>query len=600
MAESPLHSKTDLVTYTITVEGEAIKDTYQMKSLSIEKGVGKVSMAKIVFYDGDSDEETFAISESADFEPGKAVKIKLGYHSTETDAFEGIVTSQQVEVASFSHKVTSMLVVTCHDKAIKMTVARKSANYKDKKDSEVISTLAQDAGLSCTVDATTFKHTNLVQYNCTDWDFMMTRADANGLLVTNDAGKLEVKAPTVSGTEVLDLNFGTNIIDISAKMDSTPQLDKAQFNSWDGAQLKLINGAGAEPSANSQGNITGKKLAETVGKPAIELTTAAPEDTSLLKSWAGSYLQHVRLAKIQGHVTFVGSTSPLPGKLIKLEGFGARINGTAFITGVKHEVTSGNWRTTVQFGLDPKTFTDRFHEGISGPPAMGLLPPIGGVHIGTVKQIHEDPAGEKRVLVEVPSFDTTGDGVWARLLSPYASKDIGIYFYPETGDEVAVGFLNSDPRFPVILGSLFGKKNTPPFTPDDKNKDKGIVTKSKLKVTFDDDKKIITVETPGGQKVTLDDDDKSLKLEDQNNNSVELSSDGIVLNSGKDVKITAKGEIKLDATGKATVSSKQDVSIEGLNVKSKAKASLSAEGTASAEFKASGTVTVKGAMIMLN
>jgi uncharacterized protein involved in type VI secretion and phage assembly len=29
-------------------------------------------------------------------------------------------------------------------------------------------------------------------------------------------------------------------------------------------------------------------------------------------------------------------------------------------------------------------------------------------------------------------------------------------------DEVIVGFLESDPRFPVILGSLFSEKNKPP------------------------------------------------------------------------------------------------------------------------------------------
>ena len=532
MGKSPLHSKSDLVTFSILMEGKEINEAYQVQSISIEKRVSKVSTAKIVIFDGDTSEENFEISEGSDFEPGKAVKIKLGYHSTETDAFEGIVTSQQIEVASYSHKVKSLLVVHCHDKAIKMTVGRKNQNFKDKKDSEVISSLVSDAGLSATVDATSYKHANLIQYNSTDWDFVLARADANGLIVTNDAGKLEIKKPVVSGSEVLDLNYGTNIIDISAKMDSVSQLESATFNSWDGTTLKVTNGAGQEPTANSQGNITGKKLSETVGKPKLDLTTAAPVDQSMLKEWANAHLLHSRLSKIKGHVTFVGATDPLPGKLIKLEGFGARINGTAYVTGVKHHVAEGKWKTTVYFGLDAKTFTDRFHAGISGPDALGLLPAIGGVHIGTVKQIHEDPAGEKRVLVDIQTYDAGGEGVWARLLSPYASKEIGMYFYPETGDEVALGFLNSDPRFPVILGSLYGKKNAPPFTPDDKNKNKAIITKTKMKVSFDEDKKIITIETPGGQKVTLDDDDKSLTLEDQNKNKVKLSSDGIVLDSG--------------------------------------------------------------------
>ena len=46
-----------------------------------------------------------------------------------------------------------------------------------------------------------------------------------------------------------------------------------------------------------------------------------------------------------------------------------------------------------------------------------------------------------------------------------------------------MSFLNNDPRFAVIIGSLYSKKNKPPFTPENKNKDKAIITKNKLKLT---------------------------------------------------------------------------------------------------------------------
>ena len=37
----------------------------------------------------------------------------------------------------------------------------------------------------------------------------------------------------------------------------------------------------------------------------------------------------------------------------------------------------------------------------------------------------------------------------------------------EKDDEVIIGFLNADPRSPVILGSLFSKVNVPPIEPDE-------------------------------------------------------------------------------------------------------------------------------------
>jgi Rhs element Vgr protein len=598
MAKSPIHSKIDLPTYTILVDGEAINESYGVKSIYIEKAINKVSFAKVILFDGDPAEENFDISESADFEPGKEIKIKLGYHNTEEDVFEGVITSQNIEVKSYSHKIISQLTVTSYDKAFKMTSVRKSTNFKDKKDNEVLTSLINDYGLSKTVAATSYKHSNLIQYNCSDWDFMLSRADANGFIVINEAGKLSINKPEVSGSEVLNLNYGTNIIDFHGEMDSRNQVDGVTINSWDGTQLKLNSGVGTEPTVNSQGNITAKKLAETADKQKIEISTSAPEDSSLLKEWANTHLLHARLAKIRGFVSFTGSSEVNPGKLIKLEGFGARFNGTAFVSRIVHELSEGFWKTEAGFGLEPKTFTD--NGTISGPEAIGLLPAISGLHIGKVKQIDSDPDGEYRVLVDVPVIKETGDGIWARLSNMYASNDIGIYFYPEVGDEVILGFLNNDPRFGIILGSLYGKKNKPPFTPDDKNQNKGIITKSKMKVTFDEEKKIIIIETPGGQKVTLDDENKALSLEDQNDNIIKLSDSGISLSSKKDITITAKGKLSLTATGNIELSSKGDVSTKGNNINSKANIALSAQGSASAELKASGNVTLKGAMVMIN
>ena len=53
---------------------------------------------------------------------------------------------------------------------------------------------------------------------------------------------------------------------------------------------------------------------------------------------------------------------------------------------------------------------------------------------------------------------------------PYASKNSGFYCYPEPGDEVIVGFIEDNPCYPVILGSLHNPVNTSAFQPGDANK----------------------------------------------------------------------------------------------------------------------------------
>ena len=152
----------------------------------------------------------------------------------------------------------------------------------------MISEIIGGYGLTKSVATTTFKHPNLVQYNCSDWDFILARADANAMVVINEDAKLTIAAPVVSGSAVLDLNFGIDIIDFSADMDSINQLSKVEFQSWDSKKLSLVKSSSTEPAVNAM-DITGKKLAAVVKNPELAINTSAPEDSNLLKSWAIIY-----------------------------------------------------------------------------------------------------------------------------------------------------------------------------------------------------------------------------------------------------------------------------------------------------------------------
>ena len=597
MIKTPLSATSDFPTYAITVDGSAIKDTYQVIGITIEKEINAINTAKIVLMDGDTSEEKFAASEAADFVPGKKIEISLGYHATNETVFKGVITAQHIKVRSTSSRLVSQLTLKCADEALKLTVSKKSKYFKDKKDSEAISSILSEAGVTKKVDATDFTHKKLVQYDCTDWDFILSRAEVNGLMAVCNDGTLEIVKPVFSDAAVLAVTYGQDIIDFSAELDSQYQVESVSCASWDGTQLKLSSGTSAEPGVNAHGDITGKKLSEVLGAGVYNMQTTVPEDASVLKTWANARLQKFRLAKIRGYVSFPGHAAPKLGKIIQLNGFGTRFNGDAFISGVHHELEAGRWITKVIFGFDPKWFFEL--KTIMSPPAMGVTPGVHGLQIGTVKQIDEDPDGEYRILVDIPVIEASGIGVWARLLQEYASSDIGTYFLPEVADEVVVGFLNDDPRFPVILGSVYGKKKKPPYTPEKKNNTKAIVTKSKLKFVFDEEKKSITIETPGGNKVTFSDDAKSIEMVDQNKNKVTLSADGIALDSPKDITVTSKGKFSVDAMNVA-ISSKGDVTIEGNNVNAKAKIAFVAQGSAQAALKASGQVEVKGAMVMIN
>ena len=577
-------------------DGTALPGTVQVVSATVKKSINRIPLAELVVLDGDMPQKAFPVSDADYFKPGAAIKINVGYESDEETIFEGVVVKYGIKISGDNY---SRLLVECRDKAVAMTLGRKNANYVDSKDSDIITKiLGNYSGLTADVGSTTTQYKELVQYYCTDWDFMLSRAEVNGLLVIVDAAKVSVKAPVTSATPILKVTYGEDLIEFNASIDAKSQFSKVQGVSWDIKNQAIVQQTASPQTLNSQGNLDSATLAKVLGLSTFVLQTASPVESAVLKSWADGQQLKSGLARIQGRMVFQGNASAKAGDLIQLDGVGARFNGNVFVSTVQHTVADGNWKTEVEFGMPQKWFAE--NRDLVAPPASGFLPGIEGLHVGVVKKLDADPEGQYKVQVSIPVLQAETDGVWARLMQFYASDGIGAFFVPEIGDEVVLGYFNNDPSSPVILGSLYSSKRKPAYELTADNFKKAIISKSKLKFEFDDDKKIITIITPGNNQIVISDDGKSILLQDQTNNQVKLSDSGILLDSPKDITISAKGKINISATGNVAIESKADVTEGGTNITHTAKSAFTAKGSASSEVSSSGQTTIKGSMVMIN
>jgi Rhs element Vgr protein len=595
MADSPLLNSEGPVSVTVTSEGAAIADSARIISVTVRRALNKVPTATLVFADGDMPEQTFPVSDAATFKPGAAIVISAGYNNNVTVIFSGIVVRHSLSIAGAND---ARLSVECRDKAVKMTVGRKSKLFTDQTDSAAMQALiGAHEGLTADVAATTVSHTGLIQHYSTDWDFLLSRAEASGSVVLVDDGTVSVKPPNVSAAAALTVAYGDSLMDFQADLDARHQYTSVKAQAWDLATQALIQAEAAAPaSLNAQGDIDSATLAQVLGLASVDLQTAAPWTKETLTGWAKAQQLKSGLARLRGHMRFQGSALAKVGGLIELEGVGTRFNGTVYVTGLTHQIEDGTWTTNADFGTPIEWFSER--TDIQAPPASGLLPGIEGLYVGVVKKLDADPGNENRIQVNVPTANL--EGVWARLMQPYASDGFGFFWLPEVGDEVLLGWFNNDPDFPVVLGSLYSSKRKPPYALAAENDTKALVTRSKCKLEINEKDKIITLTTPGNNKVVLDDKDKSILLSDQNGNTVKLSDAGIALDSPKDIKLTAKGGITLDAVNAVQITSKADVKVAGLNINCEAQVGIVAKGSASAELSAAGQTTVKGAMVMIN
>jgi Rhs element Vgr protein len=562
------------------VAGQAVAREHQLLAANVSKAVNRISSARLVYLDGNAASGDFPLSNTDLFIPGNEVEILAGSDNDPVSLFKGVIIRQSIKVRNSS---APQLVVECRHKAMKMTIGRKSAYYYDQKDSDIMTSLLQSAGFNdAQVENTAAIYKQQVQYYATDWDFLLTRAEANGRLVITRGDSVQVKAPAFSGRPLCTLQFGATIIEMDAQMDARLQFNAVKSFTWDAAQQSVVEKEAVDPGAKSPGNLAYSDLAGVAGLDHLHLQHAAVTEEEA-QSWADAQWLKSQLAKVSGLIKCEGIATVSPGDIVTLAGVGDRYNGDVFVTGVRHDSdTIQGWKTHIQFGAGEKWLAEE--QEVAAPKASALLPGVNGLQIGVVVG-NEDPDGEHRVRVRMPLVDPGEDGTWARVAATDAGDDRGFFFRPEIGDEVVLGFLNDDPRQAVILGMLHSSAKAAPLQGSDDNHEKVYQSRSKMKLYFNDDKKIMQLETPAGNRITLSEEEKSLKIVDQNGNKIEMSEEGIKIESVKALELKAGTELKLESTTAFSA---------------KGGTELKLEGTSGAEITSTAVTKVKGSLLQLN
>jgi Rhs element Vgr protein len=581
----PVNEATGVVTFTILVDGQELPTTLEFESLVTHKEVNKIPFARITIKDGSAPEENFEVSSQNILIPGKEVELQLGYDSNNETVFKGIIIKHSIKIRNGS----SVLFIECRDKAVKTSIGRKSAYYEQKTDSDVIDEILRNYNLSADVEATDLTHPELVQYYCTDWDFILSRSEMNGMLVIANDGEVKIAKPALSSPS-LSLLYGGTLYEFEAEMDARHQYSSVKCSSWDYSRQQMIEADGSNPSTLSPGNLSESDLAGVIGLNEFRMRHSGKVADQELKSWANAQLTKNYLAKIVGRAKIQGFSNIMPGNTVEFQGVGDRFNGNAYITAVRHEMSQNTWFTHIQFGNSPEWFYSE--NNTMDKSASGMLPGINGLQIGVVKKLDGDPDGQDRIQVMLPIVDDASNGIWARLASLDAGKERGFVFRPEVGDEVIVGFINDDPRDAVVLGMLHSGSLPAPVPPAADNNEKGLVSRSKMRFWLDDDKKVMTLDTPAGNKIEISEDTTSITIEDQNSNKIVLNDSGIEINSASNIKITAAGKVEVKAS--------QDCKVEGMNVEAKASAEFKADGSAGVKLNSSAITEIKGSLVKIN
>ncbi|CAE6749152.1 hypothetical protein R69927_02081 [Paraburkholderia domus] len=430
--------------------------------------VNGIPTAKITLsVPGDALETLSSCDEDIDLcEPGRAAAIFLLEKGGETCVFRGAIVQQSLKMRRDRVELT----LTLRHRLQALVNTHRSQVFEQQNDAAIVGRLLLEQEiplLAVTGMSTLFDQ--LVQFRCSDWTFLRSRLDANGVWLLPTPEGVTIMRPTLSA--IPEHTFRQH----AHSVDEDPLIEEGVWSFSEQYQPSELTVATWDDKA--QVNQTALASLTALGTQAFNATPGAPLNATpwefnystplgldVATKLATSLLMNLQAAGAEGEFLVEGGANYRLGQTLAIEDYGRSFDGNGIITGIRHRVSKEEgWRTIVSLGKD-----DVVRDMTNVTRASGL-------HIGVIAPFAEDISGMNRLRIRVPVLGDRNNVLWARFASPYASQMSGFCFYPETGDEVVVGFIDEDPSCPVILGAMHNPVNRAPVPPSLENTNKTLI-----------------------------------------------------------------------------------------------------------------------------
>ncbi|MGB3764870.1 MAG: VgrG-related protein [Ornithinimicrobium sp.] len=546
---------------------------------------------------------------------GSTVKISVLTSEEQTSALliEGEVTALE---ADFDAGGTFTLV-RGYDPAHRLFRGRRTASYTQVTASDIVTTVAQRAGLATgTIQATSTVFDHVSQAGTTDWEFLESLAREVGHDLSVREGRLDFGAPSQAGQAPspssngartpLVLHRGTDLLRLRAVLTSSQQVKEVEVRGWDVTSKQALTASQSATTARVElPESSPGAMAAAFGNPTY-VSTDVPYGTqaevsaaaaSLAEEVAGSFAELEGVAR--------GNPAIRADAAISVDDMGAPFDGKYTVTSSRHRFEPATGYTTL---FTVSGSADRSLLGLTrtGPTRRGLP----GVVVAIVTDV-SDPQNQGRVRLSLPWLSDDFVSDWSRTLQLGAGKDRGMMMLPEVGDEVLVAFEQGDFRRPYVLGGLHNGVDVPSAA-GVALLDSGTGAVNRRSWVSRQGHRIDLLDQNGAAEgIAMSTADGALALSlDGTETKVTLHSDGTVLIEGSQGIVVDAATSPLDLKGsQINLTASQGVSVDGgggnVSVTAGAQLELSGttaklEGSANTEVKGGAMCSVSAAMVRIN
>lgn len=474
---------------------------------------------------------------------GKSVKLQIGDKKKPLRFFVGDLVRYEYQGSFDKQHIYKIWLAPA---LWKLSLDSKFRIFQDKKKREIIKSVLGDAGIQIT--SKLLEKGNKIetdtQYNETTLDYVTRLLEEEGLVayfVPNEEAPKWVLAEAPQKTNKIEFEFADKFVGkvppynylLSFKLGGLSIPDKHDLYDYNFLTPDTKTIGTAQSSAWTKTTI------ETY--PTQTLKSQDAKNSATLLKDADSSREDFFEAESTYHLAAAGQVLTLKKHPI------AALNSTYIIEEVIHTLqkTDNGWEYKnivrgVKFGT------------LYAPKRTKCKPMILGTQTAKVvgpkdKEIYVDANGRVKILFiwDHATKTPTAPSAWVRLTQwGAAGNSWGNISIPRVGQEVVVGFLNGDPDYPIVLGSVFNGLNAFPYKLPDNAQIFAIKTQSTPKDKNSKEEKY--------SEFKIDDKANSEKI------SLRAQKDGdflfienftTTLNEGSQTTTVKKGDYKLTLSG---------------------------------------------------
>jgi uncharacterized protein len=263
---------------------------------------------------------------------GKTLKIKLG-----TDVlFDGRITALE---GHFGEARPPEIVVLVEDRFQDLRMTRRTRTFNDVSDSDVFNQIANDHGLSPSVNVNGPNYRVLAQINQSDLAFMRERARAIDAELWMEGSTLHVKSHANRSAQPIELKQGGSLREFNALADLSHQRTSISVNGWDiagksGLQYEATN---STISNELDGDDSGVSILQSsLGARKESLAHMTPLNSAEAQALAEAYFKMTARRFVVGHGLAEPDAKLRVGARVDLKNLGPLFSGKYYLTEVRH------------------------------------------------------------------------------------------------------------------------------------------------------------------------------------------------------------------------------------------------------------------------